>query len=536
MMRWPLTALLGLLLLGCPPATPTDDDTGDDDTSGDDDTTGDDDTGDDDTGDDDTGDDDTAPVDADGDGWSVDEDCDDNDPALNLDDADSDGYDTCNGDCNDGNGAINPLATDMAGDGIDQNCDGADGFDGDGDGYAAEFTFGDDCDDGDPAIHPGAPDPCDGIDQDCGGDLADEADDDGDGYRICDGDCDDGDPAVSPGETEVICDGIDQDCDPFTPDVPGGDGDGDGFDICEDCDDGDPDVNPDAAELCDGIDNDCDLAVDETCTTDSFVQQANGWADVLFVVDNSCSMTEEQVQLGADFSLMLDEMDALAMDYRIAVVTTDDGEFQAGEVIDPTTVNAAATFASLVNVGTNGSWEEKGFEFGVEALTLAAAQTSPNDGFFRDEAGLRVVFVGDEDDQSTGTVGDWLQQFASYKLNPDHVVLHGFSGEGTGCSGVGGNADPAVRFTQAITATGGLSFPICDLDWSPHLVDLGAGVDFWADTFPLTSTPIQASLEVEVNGVLVQAGWTFEPAINAVVFDLADVPLNGDLVDISYAY
>jgi len=33
MMRWPLTALLGLLLLGCPPATPTDDDTGDDDTT-----------------------------------------------------------------------------------------------------------------------------------------------------------------------------------------------------------------------------------------------------------------------------------------------------------------------------------------------------------------------------------------------------------------------------------------------------------------------------------------------------------------------
>ncbi|MCA9491951.1 MAG: hypothetical protein KC621_18590, partial [Myxococcales bacterium] len=53
----------------------------------------------------------------------------------------------------------------------------------------------------------------DGIDGDCDGELpADEADEDGDGWRICEEDCDDGDASVHPDGREV-CDGRDDDCD-----------------------------------------------------------------------------------------------------------------------------------------------------------------------------------------------------------------------------------------------------------------------------------------------------------------------------------
>jgi hypothetical protein len=200
---WLLALLLPALLLGCPDETvdddaAVDDDTGDDDTSVIDDDTGDDDTA---VTDDDTGDDDTAVTD------------------------------------------------DDTGD------DDTEEPDSDGDGWADSS----DCEPHDPAVYPGAPEACNGLDDDCDGVLPpDEIDGDGDGFMPCDGDCDDADDAVHPGAAEA-CNGVDDDCDGTIP-ADELDADGDGYTGCvDDCDDTDADVNPAADEdWYDGIDSDCD--------------------------------------------------------------------------------------------------------------------------------------------------------------------------------------------------------------------------------------------------------------------------------------
>ena len=61
---------------------------------------------------------------------------------------------------------------------------------------------------------------------------------DGDGVSGCEGDCNDGAASAFPGAPE-ICDGLDQDCNGAADD---GDSDGDGFFVCEDCDDGNPEA------------------------------------------------------------------------------------------------------------------------------------------------------------------------------------------------------------------------------------------------------------------------------------------------------
>jgi len=115
-------------------------------------------------------------------------------------------------------------------------------------------------------------------------------DNDVDGYTEYEGDCDDSDASIYPGAVEV-CDGIDNDCDgevdegvtnPYYEDA-----DGDGYGLstygpvmtCSppagyvsnnlDCDDSDASIYPGAVEVCDGIDNDCDGEVDEgsVCNT-----------------------------------------------------------------------------------------------------------------------------------------------------------------------------------------------------------------------------------------------------------------------------
>jgi len=107
-----------------------------------------------------------------------DNDCDGVVPDDELSDEDGDGWITCL-DCDDTNPLVNPGAEEICDDGIDNNCDSLIDYmdlscsclDFDADGFSrVGGSCGPlDCDDFDETIFPGAPDPCDGIDQDCDG-------------------------------------------------------------------------------------------------------------------------------------------------------------------------------------------------------------------------------------------------------------------------------------------------------------------------------------------------------------------------------
>ena len=266
-------------------------------------------------------------VDGDGDGYG--------DPDLTLTACTAPtGYVTDDADCDDTDDGIHPFAPEHC-DTVDEDCDGTADEDpvdaprwygdSDGDGYGdpglsvqacaapAGFVADDsDCDDARATSHPGAPEVCDGLDNDCDATADEDATDattfyaDGDadgfgdpaatrdacaapaGYVANADDCDDLHASVSPLGTER-CNDLDDDCDGSVDDgaldAPTwyADADADTYGdasaptvACEapagsvadatDCDDTDPDTHPTADETCNGLDDDCDGTVDEDAT------------------------------------------------------------------------------------------------------------------------------------------------------------------------------------------------------------------------------------------------------------------------------
>lgn len=179
-----------------------------------------------------------------------------------------------------------------------------------------------------------------------------------------------------------------------------------------------------------------------SCVTAALSPEAQK-LDVLFVIDNSNSMKEEQEGVARELTAFIDELKrggGVSQDFHVGVITTtvyqhtltgaapplidfnrlypgQSGKLQAvpevgpdgGTIIgtervlngnDPALV---AKFARLVQQGTNGSGQETPFEavrlalFDLDRITLA---NGGNGGFLRDGARLLVVIITDEDDCS----------------------------------------------------------------------------------------------------------------------------------------
>ena len=178
-------------------------------------------------------------------------------------------------DCDDQNNQIHPGASEVCNE-LDDNCNGlvdegvqlpfyAD-TDGDGFGdplllvYACTVPVGfasnaDDCNDSDATIYPGAPEVCNGTDDNCNGQTDESFDQDGDGFSLCDGDCNDLNPSIYPGALE-ICNNVDDNCNGLIDEgAPDSDGDG----ICDTNDNCPFTYNPDQEDHeNDGIGDVCD--------------------------------------------------------------------------------------------------------------------------------------------------------------------------------------------------------------------------------------------------------------------------------------
>lgn len=274
----------------------------------------------------------------------------------------------------------------------------------------------------------------------------------------------------------------------------------------------------------------------ELSITEVFAQPANDQAaDLLFVIDDSASMEEEQARLSATFDALAGVLLDSRADFRLGVTTTDpvnNGRLLGGWV-DSETPGLGEAFGALVEVGTGGSRDERGLAVVVPALDRAV-----NGDFHREGARLNVVFFSDEDDHSPLGLQDYLQVYRSL-AGSGGVSVHAIVGDMPGgCASGTSAAGPGERYLQAAVLTGGFVESICAEDYVEVLSRIGLEVAGLQDTFVLSYLPRVESLDVRVDGVAIPLrevdGWTWSYGDNAVVFHGRAVPRPGMEIAVKY--
>ncbi len=300
--------------------------------------------------------------------------------------------------------------------------------------------------------------------------------------------------------------------------------------------------------------------------TDRFEQADRAKVDVLFVIDNSGSMMEEQEAVGRNFSSFLKFAVAQGIDYNIGVTSTGidpspggwsscPGGVEGGEagrlfpvdntsprIITSSTPNAQAVFANNVKVGVC-HWLEQGLEAAYRALSAPLVNNADdprtpisldgNGGLLRPDAKLAVVFVSDEEDQSAQTVEFYATHLRSLKPNPSQITVSAIVGphDLATCPTASSSGS---RYMDLARRTGGVVDSICTADWATSLEKLSQNAFGPSTVFQLSQRPGDPSkLRVRVNGLDV-GGWRYDPAANTVVFEQSTAPAAGSSIEIKY--
>lgn len=291
---------------------------------------------------------------------------------------------------------------------------------------------------------------------------------------------------------------------------------------------------------------------------DDFVQTTTGDADILFVIDNSCSMAPEQDAIGRGFPSFIQIANSGLLAYHIAVTTTDvstgDGSTEGRFVpLDPlrrreriVTRQSIPTpldhFSENAEVGVKGSGEERGIHAAYLALRPEVLEDH-NANFIREHALLSLIFISDEEDQSPESLEFYADHFASVKGGDrSRVTISGAIGPPpNGCTGGTGRASAAARYAELIDSFGGIVESICTPSWANTLGKLSAVAFGLRASFPLSARAEPGTVEVFVDDVPVptadalgRANWLYVSRSNAVVFEPRALPAPGARIHVEY--
>ena len=320
-----------------------------------------------------------------------------------------------------------------------------------------------------------------------------------------------------------------------------------------------------------------DYDANRITVTDEFDQAPSNQVDILWIIDDSTSMKEEQAAVKAAAAAFLYELENEDMDFHLGLITTDGDSTnaKAGVLLgtppyvtsacrddgDDSDCTYATDFGVRFEQGTEGSALEKGLEVALRAITVPLSQTY-NAGFIRPGALLMLIQFTDENDCSDGgrlgasatgedcysrsevltPVTDLVRNIRDAKeADGGNVVMSGIIGPEAS-----ENCDFAVtgqRYRTAIQMLGGVEGDICLADYSAVMQSLGLAATGIKTTFQLEYAADPDEITVTVtppDGVAIDIpaddvnGYTYLEDYAQIQFNGESVPVREAKITVTY--
>jgi hypothetical protein len=241
---------------------------------------------------------------------------------------------------------------------------------------------------------------------------------------------------------------------------------------------------------------------------ESFTQNVNtlNGADIVWVIDNSGSMGDEQAALQTYFSAFINNFISAGkakFPFNMAITTTDIYNAQAGtipfrtnsmgNIYDLSSTKAESNFASFrnefekaVNVGVYGSGREKSYLSMEKSYNLAPTWFGGNDRL------LVYIIVSDEPEQSGSTAEEWVTKFTNLKDKPEKVKIYPI---------IHPSKDNNQRYQKAVEMTGTKLYNITE-SFEPILDNISLSVSNQISSYQLASmrSIIASTIKVSVDG------------------------------------
>ena len=271
---------------------------------------------------------------------------------------------------------------------------------------------------------------------------------------------------------------------------------------------------------------------------DSFEQPytMNG-IDIVWVIDMSASMIVYEQLLINGIEKMMQALPPAG--WRLGITQTDWNysiQQQDFPLVPGDTVGDAWDAYSNLPMGH--------LEAGFDALSAYLVENTYNQTWLRPDAGLLVVFVSDENEQSTrdftgggSGLNDFINWYGSQRNSVFLASIVTVAAQSYGQSGNGCNWNvPAnyigSRYIDATAAFGGVVIDICDEDWAAGVQDVAAQTQPH-EKWPLTYNPLVNTLLVLEDFVEKDpAEWSYNSSTNTIEFLV--VPEEGAFVEIGY--